>query len=233
MINKNNFEEKKWLSKLESILAKFDLKPKQINKYLVAFTHPSYSHENSLNYNYEQYEFLGDSAISWMVTKFLFNNLKSNEGEMSIIKSKLVSSDVLSKATQIIGLDELIIVGNGLQDVSKKIMENIFEAFIGAIADDLGIEYTERVIKKCIIERYLNNEIQVSKPYKTLIQEALIRGNKNEIHYVLENSNQDNIKYVKLIYDNCVYGHGKGETQKIAEEDAARDAYKNYIKINK
>ena len=80
---------------------------------------------------------------------------------------------------------------------------------------------------------YLNNEIQVSKPYKTLIQEALIRGNKNEIRYVLENSNQDNIKYVKLIYDNCVYGHGKGETQKIAEEDAARDAYKNYIKINK
>ncbi|MDE5651530.1 MAG: ribonuclease III [Ureaplasma sp.] len=230
MINKNNFKNNEWLPKLEKIMANFNLKPKNTEKYLTAFTHPSYSHENSLNYNYEKYEFLGDSAISWVITKFLFNHLKSNEGEMSITKSKLVSSDVLSKATQIIGLDQLIIVGNGLQDISKKIMENIFESFIGAIADDLGIEHTEQIIKKCIIDRYLNNEIQVSKPYKTLIQEALIRGNKSEIRYVLENSNQDEIKYVKLMYDNCVYGHGKGETQKIAEEDAARDAY---IKITK
>ncbi|MDE5617554.1 MAG: ribonuclease III [Ureaplasma sp.] len=230
MLNKNNFKNNEWLPKLKEIMAKFDLEPKNVQKYLIAFTHPSYSHENSLDYNYEQYEFLGDSAISWVITKFLFHFLKSNEGEMSITKSKLVSSDILSKATQIIGLDQLIIVGNGLQDISKKIMENIFESFIGAIADDLGIEYTEKIIKKCIIDRYLNNEIQVSKPYKTLIQEALIRGNKSEIRYVLENSNQDEIKYVKLIYDNCIYGYGKGETQKIAEEDAARDAY---IKITK
>lgn len=230
MFNKNNFSKKEWLPYLKNIMAKFELKPKNINKYLIAFTHPSYSHENSLNYNYEQYEFLGDSAISWMITKFLFNNIESNEGEMSVIKSKLVSSDVLSQATKIIGLDQLLIVGNGLQDPSKKVMENVFEAFIGAIANDLGIEYTERVIDKCIIQRYLNNEIQATKPYKTLIQEALIRGNKSEIRYILENSNQDDIKYVKLMYDNCVYGYGKGITQKLAEEDAARDAY---IKINK
>lgn len=150
---------------------------------------------------------------------------------MSIKKAKLVSGKTLALAAKKINLDKIILVGKGLESISDKILENVFEAFIGAVAKDVGIKKAYSIIDYCIIQPYLNGEIQTEKPYKTLIQEALMRSYNKEIKYVRDNQsalsnfvNKHPI-IVNLIFDGQVYGSGSGKTLKEAEENAAKNAY--------
>lgn len=223
---KNNSE---WIKKLNDVLNKFKIIPKNYSKYIQALTHSSYSHENNLNYNYERFEFIGDAAISWIISNFLFSNKTLNEGDMSIKKAKLVSGATLTQAAKKINIDELILVGKGLEKISDKILENVFEAFIGVVANDVGIKKAATIIEYCIIEPYLNGLIQTEKPYKTLIQEALMRSSNKEIKYVPISISEKDIKKVKLIFDGDTYGVGFGKTLRIAEEEAAKDAYSKLI----
>lgn len=216
---------------LKGLFTFFKINPKNYSNYIQALTHSSYAHENGLNYNYERYEFIGDAAISWIISNFLFDQIELNEGLMSIKKAKLISGKTLALAAKKINLDKIILVGKGLESISDKILENVFEAFIGAVAKDVGIKKAYSIIDYCIIQPYLNGEIQTEKPYKTLIQEALMRSYNKEIKYVRDNqltpSNFVN-KYpivVNLIFDGQVYGVGSGKTLKEAEENAAKNAY--------
>lgn len=221
IINKNE----EWINNLNEVLLRFKIIPKNYSKYKQALTHPSYAHENSLNYNYQRFEFIGDAAISWIISNFLFSDRSLSEGDMSIKKAKLVSGKTLSNAAKMINLDKLIFVGKGLEKVSDKILEDFFEAFVGVVANDVGIKKAIVIIDYCIINPYLAGEISTQKPYKTLIQEALMRGFKNEITYRQLSDHKSKVKKVELIFDGNVYGVGYGATLKLAEEDAAKNAY--------
>lgn len=220
-----------WLEKINKIFKLFKIVPKNYSTYIKALTHSSYAYENNLNYDYERYEFIGDSAISWIISNFLFSNDTLSEGSMSIKKAKLVSGETLAHAAKMIGLDEVIITGKGLEKISDKILENSFEAFVGAVARDLGIKKAYSIVNYCIIEPYLHGEINVDKPYKTLIQEALMRSYNKEIKYVSVNS-QTNLRKVNLVFDGMTYGTGEAPTLRQAEELAAKDAYSR-LKIKK
>ena len=225
MNTKNNSHNSQWTEKLNKVLLQFKIIPKNYSKYVQALTHPSYSHENNLRYNYQRFEFIGDAAISWVISNFLFADKTLSEGEMSIKKAKLVSGSTLSLAAQKIKLDELVFVGKGLEKVSAKILEDFFESFIGVIANDVGIKKAAKVIQYCVIDPYLNGEINTDKPYKTMIQEALMRNSTSGIKYENITRGKSKIKKVALIFDGNIYGIGHGETLRIAEEDAAKNAY--------
>lgn len=227
----NKINNDLWLEKINNIFKLFNIIPKNYSTYVKALTHSSYAYENDLNYDYERYEFIGDSAISWIISNFLFSDDSLSEGSMSIKKAKLVSGETLANAAKIIKLDDVIIVGKGLEKISDKILENSFEAFIGAIARDLGIKKAYKVVDYCIIKPYLKGQINVDKPYKTLIQEALMRSYNKEIKYVSIKT-QKNLKKVNLVFDGIVYGRGEASTLKQAEELAAKDAYSR-LKIKK
>lgn len=219
-------------TKLNKIFKLFRIVPKNYSCYLHALTHSSYAHENNLNYDYERYEFIGDAAISWIISNFLFGQKELDEGSMSIKKARLISGKTLALAAKKISLDQMILVGKGLEKISDKILENTFEAFIGAVVHDVGIKKAASIVDYCIIQPYMKGEITADKPYKTLIQEALMRSYNKEIKYVRQNVNQPrshnqqpNGVLVNLIFDNQVYGVGSGATLKEAEESAAKDAY--------
>ena len=224
----NNFKKivnKDWIKNLNEIFARFGIVPKNYHNFVEAMTHSSYSHENNLDYNYERYEFIGDAAISWIISNFLFSSKELNEGEMSIKKAKLISGKILTEAAKKIGLEKLVIFGKGLEKISDKILENIFESFVGVIAKQLGIKKAATIIDYCIIDPYLKGLIDVDKPYKTLIQEALMRSSSNEIKYIPIECNDSEDKKVKLVFDGNVYGIGIAKTIKLAEEKAAKEAY--------
>lgn len=227
----NKINNDLWLEKINKIFRLFNIVPKNYSTYIKALTHSSYAYENDLNYDYERYEFIGDSAISWIISNFLFSDDSLSEGSMSIKKAKLVSGETLTHAAKKIGLEEVIIVGKGLEKISNKILENSFEAFVGAVARDLGIKKAYKVVNYCIIEPYLHGEINVDKPYKTLIQEALMRSYNKEIKYVTTSSKND-LRRVNLVFDGIVYGKGEAPTLRQAEELAAKDAYSR-LKIKK
>lgn len=222
---KNNHQTNIWIEKLNKVLLQFKIIPKNYSKYVQALTHPSYSHENNLRYNYQRFEFIGDAAISWIISNFLFSDKSLSEGEMSIKKAKLVSGSTLSIAAKKIKLDELVFVGKGLEKLSAKILEDFFESFIGVIANDVGIKKAAKVVQYCVIDPYLNGEINTNKPYKTMIQEALMRNSTNGIKYTNLSSHKSKVKKVALIFDGIIYGVGQGETLRLAEENAAKNAY--------
>lgn len=212
---------------LEEILNKYNIRIQKLSIYIEAFTHSTYANENKKKYNYERLEFLGDSAISWIVTNYLFSHTKNNEGVMSTIKAKLVSGINFSKIAKSLHFDKLILVGQGIQKegISDKVLENVFESFIGAVCQDSGIKKASLLINDLIIKPYKNGEISVEKPYKTLIQEALGRTEKNEIKYIPLNSNNIVPRKVKLVFNSNIYGYGEGKSLHEAEENAAKDAY--------
>ena len=79
-----------------------------------ALTHPSYTRENNLDNlgNYERLEFFGDSVLKLYTSKLLYEMYpEASEGELSKIRSILVSDAILAKVATIIGIDKLIKLG--------------------------------------------------------------------------------------------------------------------------
>lgn len=222
---------KKHLELLKEKLDEFKISPKNLDIYLEALTHSSFANEYNLKYNYEKLEFLGDAAISWVISNYLYSLKQLSAGEKSIKKAKLVSGKNFVRISGEIQLDKLVFVGKGLQNnITNKILEDCFEAFMGAIAQDQGIRKMATIIDKYIIKPYEAGLIDTDKPFKTLVQEVLMRTEKKDIKYVPIQNAQNNFRKVKLVFDNQVYGIGIGKSLREAEEAAAHDAYSKLTK---
>ncbi|MDE6472796.1 MAG: ribonuclease III [Ureaplasma sp.] len=214
---------------LKKILTKYQINPKNYSVYIEALTHPTYANEKKLNYNYQRLEFLGDAAISWVVTNYLF---KSNfsEAEMSLRKSNIVKGQTLAKiAREDFQLEDLVLKGNGLTVITDKILEDIFESFIGAIYRDQGIKKVQKILDTVLLQKVDNNSINLEKTNKTKFQECIMKNQKNAqnnenaikyVHQYLDTKEW----YVELIFDNHIYGKGIASKKKDAEELAAKEA---------
>ncbi|EDT87663.1 ribonuclease III [Ureaplasma parvum serovar 14 str. ATCC 33697] len=211
------------------------IEPKNLSIYLEALTHKSYANEHKLTKNYQRLEFLGDACVEWVISNFIFNyKIKDNEkmhsldeGEMTRARSNMVRSEILSYAAKDLGLTDFLMIGVGLeQDQSarmEKIYEDIFEAFIGAVAQDQGIKKVSLILEKTLIKYFREGQINYQKDYKTIFQEQAQRINKKPIMYKLVRNEGDK-KEVHLVWNDLIYGIGIASTRKEAEILAAKNA---------
>ena len=101
--------------------------------------------------NYERLEFLGDSVLQYYVSKFIYEKYPEKpEGELTLLRSKLVREESLARFSRELGLGAQIFLGageehNGGRD-RNSVLADIFEAFIGAISEDCGIEYVLKIL---------------------------------------------------------------------------------------
>ena len=103
---------------------------------LKSFTHSSYCQEN----NYEQYEFLGDSILSFLSSEWLFKNKNNYKvGKLSKIKSQIINNVLLSEIIYHLKLEKYILVGNKVK-INAKISSDVYESLIAAIYIDSGIK---------------------------------------------------------------------------------------------
>ncbi len=208
---------------LNKILAQYDIKITKPSIYIEALTHNSYSNEHNKNYNYQKLEFLGDSIVNWIVSEFLYNE-KMSEGEMSNNRSRIVRSETMAKANKYLGLEAALYLGHGVEkEISQKILEDTFEAFIGAVTLDAGIEATKKIIYGTIIHFFNNHELDHMINYKTLFQEAVQQTSQRDINY-RQVECYDGSKKVELWYNKMKYGEGEGKKYTDAEQQAARNA---------
>ncbi|MGL4951785.1 MAG: ribonuclease III [Mycoplasma sp.] len=224
--------QKYWTNKLIEILSNYKIhRPKSIAIYQEALTHKSFANENGIQKNQQRLEFLGDAAIGWVISNYLFSIRPTvTEGQMTIIKASLVNTDTLAMAAKEIGIVELILKGKGLVQMSPKVLEDSFEAFIGAIAQDQGIKKVINILNLTLIKYYENKLINLEKDYKTKFQEEMqsIHGvSTNSIEYISEPVGKQYES--KLYYAEMLYGVGLGETKKKAEQLAAKNALEKRI----
>lgn len=118
-----------------------------------AFTHNSYIHENSRNY--QPLEFLGDSVVGFLVAEELLSRLPElDEGALTKIRANVVSSVPLGNAVSSLGLNEYLLVGKG--EKKQKINQNskacadLFEALAAAVYLDGGLDSARAFVLKML-----------------------------------------------------------------------------------
>ncbi len=181
----------------------------------------------------ERLEFLGDAVLELVVTEFLINNYKTiDEGKLSKIRAASVNTKALASIAKKLELFNYIIVGKSERKegivYNESILEDTFEAIVGAIYLDGGLEKAKR-----FIEYYLADTIKtiVEKgiifDYKTYLQELTQRvfGGLPVYEIIKEEGQEHNKTFYCDVYINDIkYGFGIGKSKKEAEKKAAKEA---------
>lgn len=221
-----------------SILEKnIGYKFKDRNLLITALTHSSYSNEAAtkgepIRCN-ERLEFLGDSVLSLIVSKFIFERYKDKfEGELSKIRAATVSEKPLAGYAAQIDLGSFILLGKGEENCSGRskpsILSDAFEALIAAIFLDSGFEAAEAFVLPFAVKNVYKIENEhYTIDYKTKLQQIVQQESGELFEYrVIEESGplHDRKFTVCAMLNNNVIGRGSGSSKRKAEQAAAKDA---------
>jgi ribonuclease-3 len=214
---------------------KLNLKFKNKDFLIQAFTHRSYLNENPdfyLSHN-ERLEFLGDAVLELVVTEYLYQNYpEKSEGELTNWRAALVNAKMLSTLAQELDFNDFLLLSRGEEkEIGKArqyILANAFEAFIGSIYLDQGYKPCQEFIKKHLLKK-LPEIIKrgLFKDVKSRFQEeAQERVKITPSYKVLDEWGPDHAKHfiVGVFLGEELVAKGEGSSKQEAEEEAAREA---------
>ena len=205
-------------------------------EFKIALTHSSFVNENNdknIQSN-ERLEYLGDSVISYAVSNYLYHTYPTiAEGELSKIRSEIVNQKSLSEFSKRLDLGSYLILGKGeeLNNGRNKTSTlcNLFEAVIGYMSIEIGINKTEKLLIDLFKEKI--ETIYNSKSFydsKSLLQEKLQEEGidlPDYVSYELEDGNFN----VDLFIQNKLITSTKARSKIDAEKYAAQIALDTYI----
>ncbi|MGM0851580.1 MAG: ribonuclease III [Bacillota bacterium] len=199
-----------------------------------AFTHSSYvnEHRRKPYEDNERLEFLGDAVLELTVSQFLFKKYPMmSEGELTKLRAAIVCEPSLVKFSIEMNFGELILLGKGEEMTGGRerpaLLADVFEAFIGAVYLDQGLETVISILEKVVYPKINVGAFSHVMDYKSQLQELVQRGSAGMIEYsILEESgpahNRQFISRVSLNDEEL--GIGKGRSKKEAEQQAAQKA---------
>lgn len=211
------------------IFGKYNIKPKDEQLYVTAFSHTSYANEHRTE-SYERLEFLGDAVLELMMSDYLYNKYNYPEGKMTKIRSHYVCEIANCEYSKRIGLDKLLKLGKGEETSggreNRAIISDIFESFLGALYLDQGIDFVRSFFNENIIPIVESHEIDFFDDYKSLLQEYVQTDKKSLEYKIVEESGPAHNRHFKIevIIDGIVYGVGEARSKKMAEKEAAKNA---------
>lgn len=217
---------------VSELLEKLNIKPKHISLYETAFTHSSYNADaNTKHHDYERMEFLGDSVIGLVVSEVSYGaRPEMAQGPLTKMKSNLVSTASLADLARKYDFPNYIRVGNSFSgDISKAnhLLEDVFEAFFGALYLDQGFEVARKLLIDIFINIIKNYNIEDSTDYKSKLQEEMQAEHRESVSYEVISENgpsHDRHFVVHVVFDGMELGVGEGSTKKQAEQMAAKAA---------
>lgn len=250
------------------------IKPHNINLYRNAFVHRSYCTMKNHDFDsgntrcppeclplqemsYERLEFLGDAILGYVVAHYLMDRFPDqDEGFLSKMRTKIVNGKMLGHLAQLIGFPKFAILSKQIEDVSGrknyKIMEDVFEAFIGAIMIDFqkdedivifpthlsnlevpfqGVGYymaQQWIIS--VIEKYIDfsDLIQAKTNYKDMLVRYMQHTFQDAPRFFEVNVDmKQNMKIFTYCVKNkhgAILGTAQGHSKKEAENNAAQMA---------
>lgn len=195
-----------------------------------ALTHASGA-ANRLESN-ERLEFLGDSILGFTICEGLFKaHPEYLEGELTQIKSAVVSRQVCARVSRKLGLEECLILGRGMLQpagVPRSLLSDVYEAIIAAIYLDGGIgaaqEFILRTIEAEMQQAVLGHSIG---NYKSALQQVAQRDQgAAPVYRLLTETGPDHSKMFQIAADikNRRFTPAWGRTKKDAEQRAAGNA---------
>ncbi len=199
-----------------------------------AVTHHSCCPETAIRDSYDTLEFLGDALLGAHVVEYIFRTYPDkSEGEMTNLKSEVVSRRVLARIGQELGLFPFICVDlanlRTFNDRSRdSLCADVLEAIVGAIHIDQGHTVTHDFVARHILPEISRLDQQsIDTNPKGRLQKELLRRSRSLPRYrVLERggANNDRVFTVGVYVHDIVLGVGKGSSIKEAGRQAARQA---------
>lgn len=205
------------------------------DELILALTHSSYITEHGMPRTMcnERLEFLGDSVIELTIRDRLYKKYpEEEEGTLSKIKSALVRCEFLALIAREIELGEYLRVGKGEEKTGGRdkdsILENTFEALIGAIFVDGGFEAAYDVVLG-LLEKHIDEVANrpVVDDYKGRLQEKAHKKHIKHLSYeTIKTTGQSHNRTftVEVSADGRVLAQGIGKSKKEAEAMAAKKA---------
>ncbi|KAF3362835.1 Ribonuclease 3 [Chlamydiales bacterium STE3] len=201
----------------------------------LAFIHRSYINENKhVTQHNERLEFLGDSVLGLLIADYLYQQLPNTpEGDLSYLRSRLVEAASCVLYVTKLNVDGFLLLGKGerMNDGRgrESILADLFEAIIGAIYLDGGLEASRAFIFNNFfpeIDSILKTPL---RNWKALLQDYCQKKHQQPPDYkILDETGPDHSKIflVAVALNEEVLGQGHGSSKKEAQQAAAQDALK-------
>lgn len=203
--------------------------------FQTAFTHRSYLNEHqdySLPSN-ERLEFLGDAVLQLVSSKYLYNKYPDQpEGKLTNYRAATVCTTSLAEESERLNYGKFLLLSNGEDQsggrTSEYILANTFEAVLGALYIEKGIEFCHKFIEKELlykIEDIVKNELYKDPKSKFQEKAQELRGITPN-YEVLESWGADHERTFKVgVYlEKQLYGEGIGSSKQKAQQEAAQNA---------
>lgn len=197
-----------------------------------ALTHRSFANEQGLEENYERLEFLGDAVLGVMTAEWLFERFPEwPEGELSRLKSVLVSEGTLAAFSASAGVGEELLLGVGEERTGGRrkasLLADALEAIFGAIWLDGGGEAVRPLVRRLLALAMEEQERLAQADNKTRLQELVqARGWQRPSYEVVAEEGPDHQKRFTVVcrVQGEVVGRGEDRSKKRAEQRAAARA---------
>lgn len=208
------------------------------------FSHKSFAHESRFEIqNNERLEFLGDSVLQLIISQELMLKYPNKkEGELSKLRSSIVNTSTLAKLAAFLKLDKLILLGKGEYQEhgqqKESLMANCFEALLGAIYTEAGLEKSINVLFEILAqyqvktkENIFSDEVLLDFDAKSRLQEIVMKEHK--VHPVYQakeiKQNKKLLFEVSLIIKKQILATITHESKKKAMQLLAKEALKNKL----
>jgi ribonuclease-3 len=187
----------------------------------------------------ERLEFLGDAVLEFVVTEYLYSKYADEtEGQLTVMRAAIVGRRRCAALAGELGMEHYILLGRGEQIegelMRKSILANAYEALIGAIYLDGGIE-PARTFTLGMMEKHCPGvELEATGNYKAELQIYSQRNFQRIPRYSLvRTSGPDHRKVFDVVVgiDGVAYGSGSGPSKKAAQQEAARAAIERLSRL--
>lgn len=203
----------------------------QEDLFTQAMTHRSYLNEHDEAHSNERLEFLGDAILEYLISETLYNRFPEHpEGILTGMRSNLVQTVSLAHAASLLQLGDYLRLAKGEEIAGGRknptLLENAFEALIGAMYLSSGIEFTRQFLQNHLFNQIDNLTVEGLKDPKSAFQERIqARNLPTPIYQIIESVGPDHDKtFTAAVYvNNQQWGTGTGRSKQQAEISAAAD----------
>ena len=199
----------------------------------LALTHRSYAYEHGGLPHNERLEFLGDSVLGVIVTETLYRSFPDlPEGQLAKLRAAVVNARALADVARDLDLGRYLLLGRGEETTGGRdkssILADAMEAVIGATylsAGDRGAQLLVHRLFDPLIETAA--ELGAGLDWKTSLQEAVANAQLGLPDYLVDDFGPDHQKefHARVRVGGAVLGEGRGRSKKVAEQQAAQQAY--------
>ncbi len=207
-----------------------------------ALTHPSLGHETQRqHFDNQRLEFLGDAVLQLIFTEHLYKLFPQfSEGQLTKLRSRLVSREGLHVHAVSIGIGEFLMMGKGEESSGGRrrnsTLADAFEALIGAMYLDSDLQ----TVKRFVLE-------EAGKDIENLCLESFDVNPKGKLQELLQSMSPRGPTYsivsefgpehqkrflAKVSWNGIELGSGEGQSKKEAETAAASDAMERKLWVS-